>query len=105
MTANYDSNTISIINVSLDQFGNDSPLFGQAVTVPVGNGPATLTILRDGSRVYVANQKDSTVSVVSLTSYKVLATIPGDGSSYFDCVDVQHSLWSGRMSFLPTSPI
>jgi YVTN family beta-propeller protein len=76
VTANYDSNTITIINTSLDQFGNDSPLFGQAVTVPVGNGPATLTILRDGSRVYVANQKDSTVSVVSLTNYQVLATIP-----------------------------
>jgi YVTN family beta-propeller protein len=79
VTANYDSNTITIINVSLDQFGNDSTLFGQAVTVPVGNGPATLTILRDGSRVYVANQKDSTVSVVSLTSYQVLATIPVTG--------------------------
>ena len=76
VTANYDSNTITIVNTSLDQFGNDSSLFGQAVTVPVGNGPATLTILRDGSRVYVANQKDSTVSVVSLTNYQVLATIP-----------------------------
>jgi YVTN family beta-propeller protein len=79
VTANYDSNTISIINTSLDQYGNDSPLFGQTVTVPVGNGPATLTILRDGSRVYVANQKDSTVSVVSLTNYQVLATIPVTG--------------------------
>jgi YVTN family beta-propeller protein len=79
VTANYDSNTISIINTSLDQFGNDSPLFGQTVTVPVGNGPATLTILRDGSRVYVANQKDGTVSVVSLTNYQVLATIPVSG--------------------------
>ena len=79
VTANYDSNTITIINVSLDQFGNDSPLFGQAVTVPVGNGPAALSILRDGSRVYVANQKDSTVSVVSLTSFQVLATIPVTG--------------------------
>jgi YVTN family beta-propeller protein len=79
VTANYDSNTITIVNVSLDQYGNDAPLFGQAVTVPVGNGPATLTILRDGSRVYVANQKDSTVSVVSLTSFQVLATIPVTG--------------------------
>jgi YVTN family beta-propeller protein len=79
VTANYDSNTISIINVSLDQYGNDSPLFGQTVTVPVGNGPATLTILRDGSRVYVANQKDSTVSVVSLINYQVLATVPVTG--------------------------
>ncbi len=79
VTANYDSNTISIINVSLDQYGNDSPLFGKTVTVPVGNGPAALTILRDGSRVYVANQKDSTVSVVSLTNYQVLSTIPVTG--------------------------
>jgi YVTN family beta-propeller protein len=79
VTANYDSNTITIVNVSLDQYGNDSALFGQAVTVPVGNGPDTLSILRDGSRVYVANQKDSTVSVVSLTNYKVLATIPVAG--------------------------
>ena len=76
VTANYDSNTITIINASLDQYGNDSPLFGQAVTVPVGNGPATLTILRDGSRVYVANQKDSTVSVVSLTNYQVSPRYP-----------------------------
>jgi YVTN family beta-propeller protein len=79
VTANYDSNTITIFNVSLDQFGNDSALFGQAVTVKVGNGPDTLSILRDGSRVYVANQKDSTVSVVSLTTYTVLATIPVTG--------------------------
>jgi YVTN family beta-propeller protein len=79
VTANYDSDTITIINTSLDQYGNDSSLFGQAVTVPVGHGPAALTILRDGSRVYVANQKDSTISVVSLTSYQVLATIPVTG--------------------------
>jgi len=79
VTANYDSNTITIINTSLDRYGNDSSLFGQAITVPVGNGPATLSILRDGSRVYVANQKDSTISVVSLTSYAVLATIPVTG--------------------------
>ncbi len=79
VTANYDSNTITIINTSLDQYGNDSSLFGQAVTVPVGNGPDTLSILRDGSRVYVANQKDSTVTVVSLTNFKVLATIPITG--------------------------
>jgi YVTN family beta-propeller protein len=79
VTANYDSNTITIINTSLDSFGNDSPLFGQAVTVPVGNGPDALTILRDGSRVYVANQKDSTVTVVSLTSFKVLATVTVTG--------------------------
>ena len=39
VTANYDSNTVSVINVSLDLYGNDTPLFGQTVTIPVGNGP------------------------------------------------------------------
>lgn len=76
VTANYDSNTISIINVSLDSFGDDGPLFGKTVTVPVGRGPDALTILRDGSRVYVANQKDSTVTVVNLNTFQVEATIP-----------------------------
>jgi YVTN family beta-propeller protein len=79
VTANYDSNTISIINVTTDIYGNDAPIFGQTVTVPVGNGPAALTILRDGSRVYVANQKDSTVSVVNLTTFQVEATIAVTG--------------------------
>jgi YVTN family beta-propeller protein len=79
VTANYDSNTISIINTSLDAFGNDGPQFGQTVTVPVGNGPDALTILRDGSRVYVANQKDGTISVVNLGTYQVEATIPVTG--------------------------
>ena len=82
VTANYDSNTISIINVSVDIYGNDGPLFGQTVTVPVGNGPAALTILHDGSRVYVANQKDSTVSVVDLTTFHVEATIPVQGHPF-----------------------
>lgn len=79
VTANYDSNTISIINVSLDAYGNDSSQFGETVTVPVGRGPAALTILRDGSRVYVANQLDSTVSVVNLSTFQVEATIPVTG--------------------------
>jgi YVTN family beta-propeller protein len=76
VTANYDSNTISIINVSTDEFGNDSALFGQTVTVPVGKGPSALSILRDGTRVYVANQKDGTVSVVNMTTFQVEATVP-----------------------------
>ncbi len=57
-------------------YGNDAPDFGQTYTIPVGNGPDALTILRDGSRVYVANQKDSTVSVVNLSTYQVEATVP-----------------------------
>jgi YVTN family beta-propeller protein len=76
VTANYDSNTVSIINVGLDVYGNDGPQFGLTHTVPVGNGPVAVTILQDGTRAYVANQTDGTVSVVDLTSFKVTKIIP-----------------------------
>ncbi|MGI8773235.1 MAG: hypothetical protein ACR2JE_17570 [Acidobacteriaceae bacterium] len=76
VTANYDGNSVSIVNVGLDVYGNDGPQFGQTHTVPVGNGPVAVTILQDGSRAYVANQTDGTVSVVDLTSFQVIKTIP-----------------------------
>lgn len=80
VTANYDSGTVSIIDVSLDVYGNDSPNFGHVLaTVPVGNHPTAVTILQDGSRAYVANQGDSTVSVVNLSSFTVEKTIPVNG--------------------------
>ncbi|MBW4043678.1 MAG: YncE family protein [Acidobacteria bacterium] len=80
VTANYDSNTVSIINVALDVFGNDSPNFGQVLaTIPVGKNPSSVTILGDGSRAYVANEGDGTVSVINLTTFTVQKTIPVNG--------------------------
>lgn len=83
VTANYDSNTISIINVSLDTYGNDSSIFGKVLaTVPVGLHPVEVTILQDGSRVYVANQGDiasgtpGSVTIVNLNTYAVETTLP-----------------------------
>lgn len=74
--ANYDNNTISVIDTSLDVYGNDSATFGKVLaTVPVGKAPAALSVLQDGSRVYVANENDGTVTVVSLTSFQPLSTI------------------------------
>lgn len=78
--ANYDGNSVSFIDVSLDVYGNDSPTFGTVLkTVPVGVHPAALTILQDGSRVYVANKGDGTtsgnVSVINLSSFTVEKTI------------------------------
>ena len=35
--ADYDGGTISVIDVSLDEYGNDSPTFGTTYTIPVGN--------------------------------------------------------------------
>lgn len=83
VTANYDGNSISIIDTSLDIYGNDSATFGKVLaTVPVGLHPVEAAVLQDGSRVYVANQGDinagtpGSVSVVDLRNYQVLKTIP-----------------------------
>ena len=80
VVSNYDNDTISVIDTSLVESGigagNDSPTFGKVLaTIPVGHQPAALTVLQDGSRAYVANEGDGTVSVVSLTSFTPLTTI------------------------------
>ncbi len=76
VTANYDNNTISAIDISLDVYGNDSATFGKILaTVPVGTNPAMVTVLQDGSRAYTANQADGTVTVVNLTSFTAQKTI------------------------------
>jgi YVTN family beta-propeller protein len=77
--ADYDGGTISIIDVSLDEWGNDSSTFGTTFTVPVGKNPASVTVLYDGSRAYTANQTDQTVSVVNLSSHTVVKTLPVTG--------------------------
>ncbi len=79
VVANYDGDSISIIDVSLDQYGNDSPTFGTTYTVPVGHNPAAVTVLADGSRAYVANQSDSTVTVVNMISHTVEKTLTVNG--------------------------
>jgi len=76
VVANYDNSTVSVIDVSLDIYGNDSPTFGKVLaTVPVGKNPAALTVLQDGSRAYTANEGDGTVTVVNLTSFTAQKTI------------------------------
>jgi YVTN family beta-propeller protein len=75
-TVNYDSNSVSFINAPLDVYGNDAAGFGQILaTVPVGSHPSAITLLGDGSRAYVANSGDGTVSVISMTSFNVQKTI------------------------------
>ncbi|HEX5236703.1 MAG TPA: hypothetical protein VFW25_15390 [Silvibacterium sp.] len=76
VVSNYDNDTVSVIDTSLDVFGNDSPTFGHVLgTIPVGSHPAAVSVLQDGSRAYVANEGDGTVTVVSLTSFQPLTTI------------------------------
>jgi YVTN family beta-propeller protein len=55
----------------------DATGFGQVLaTVPVGHDPVMVSVLQDGTRAYVANYADSTVSVVNLNTNTVTATIP-----------------------------
>jgi DNA-binding beta-propeller fold protein YncE len=76
IVADYDGNAISVIDVSMDQYGNDSATFGTTFTIPVGNNPASVTALADASRAYTANQTDQTVTVVNLSSHTVEKTLP-----------------------------
>jgi len=76
VVADYDGNAISVIDVSLDEYGNDSSTFGTTYTIPVGNNPASVTALADGSRAYAANQTDQTVTIVNLSSHTVEKTLP-----------------------------
>jgi DNA-binding beta-propeller fold protein YncE len=85
VVANYDGGTVSVIDVPLDQYGNDANTytnsncttyaacgtitggFGTVHTIAVGNtatpNPASVTVLYDGSKAYTANQNDdSTVN-------------------------------------------
>ncbi len=75
VVANYDGGTISVIDVGLDEYGNDGPTFGTTFTIPVGNYPASVTVLYDGSRAYTANQADGTVTIANLASHTVEKTL------------------------------
>jgi YVTN family beta-propeller protein len=97
VTANYDSNTVTVINVGLDIFGNDAPNFGQSRTIPVGNGPVAVTILQDGTRAYVANQTDGTVSVVDLNSFVVTGTIQVFGGGHPDAIASTSAIGTGQV--------
>jgi DNA-binding beta-propeller fold protein YncE len=79
VVANYDGGTISVIDVSEDEYGNDSATFGTTYTIPVGTNPASVTVLQDGSRAYTANQTDQTVTIVSLSSHTVEKTLAVTG--------------------------
>jgi DNA-binding beta-propeller fold protein YncE len=100
VVSNYDGNTVSIIDVSLDEYGNDSATFGTTFTVPVGKSPAAVTVLADGSRAYTANQADDavggagngTVTIVNMSTHTVEKTLPVVGHPR-TVVSTQNSLY------------
>ncbi len=103
IVANYDGSSISVIDVSLDEFGNDSQTFGTTFTIPVGTNPASVTALYDGSRAYTANQTDGTVTIVNLTSHTVEKTLPVNGHPR-TVVSTQNSLYGKVYVASPDSP-
>jgi DNA-binding beta-propeller fold protein YncE len=103
VVANYDGNTVSLIDVSLDNYGNDSATFGTTYTIPVGGNPASVTALYDGSRAYTANQADGTVSEVNLVSHTPIKTLPVNGHPR-TVVSVQNSLYGKVYVASPDSP-
>ncbi len=92
IVADYDGGTATLIDVSLDEFGDDSATFGTTFTMPVGANPASVTALYDGSRAYTANQADGTVTVLNLTSHTVLKTVAVTGHPR-TVVSTQNSLY------------
>jgi YVTN family beta-propeller protein len=76
----------------------DANGFGQVLaTVPVGVNPRMIAVLQDGSRAYVVNQADSTVSVVSLTTNTVTATIPVPATPHPNFIAVINGTPTGKV--------
>jgi DNA-binding beta-propeller fold protein YncE len=103
VVANYDGATVSVIDVSEDEYGNDSQTFGTTYTIPVGNNPASVTVLGDGSRAYTANQTDETVTIVTLSSHTVEKTLPTTGHPR-TVVSTQNSQFGKIYVASPDSP-
>lgn len=103
IVANYDGGTISVIDVSLDIYGNDSSTFGTTFTIPVGQNPASVTALFDGSRAYTANQGDGSVTIVNLSSHSVEKTLAVVGHPR-TVVSTMNSLYGKVYVASPDSP-
>jgi YVTN family beta-propeller protein len=76
----------------------DANGFGQVLAnVPVGVNPRMVAVLQDGSRAYVVNQGDSTVSVVSLKTNTVTATIPVPATIHPNFIAVINGTPTGKV--------
>jgi YVTN family beta-propeller protein len=103
VVADFDGGTISVIDVSLDEYGNDSSTFGTTYTIPVGNNPSAVTVLSDGTRAYTANQTDGTVTIVNLSTFTVEKTLSVVGHPR-TVVSTENSLYGKVYTASPDSP-
>lgn len=63
-----DNNSVTVVNVA-----NDAPAV--LAEIPVGHGPSSVALNGDGSRAYVANTLDGTISVINTQTRQVLGAI------------------------------
>ncbi len=76
----------------------DAVGFGTVLaTVPVGVNPRVVAVLQDGTRAYVVNQGDSTVSVVNLTTNTVTAVIAVPASPHPTFIAVTTGAPTGKV--------
>ncbi len=71
--SNGGDGTVSVFDVSA--INTTTPSIPLLATVAVGTNPVGVTALTSGSNFFVANQGSNTVSVVSQSSFSVLATV------------------------------
>ncbi len=103
VVADYDGDTVSVIDVSTDIYGNDSQTFGTTFTIPTGHNPASVTVLSDGSRAYTADQADGTIHVLNLSSHSVEKTLAIVGHPR-TVVSTSNSLYGKVYVASPDSP-
>src|SRR6266567_1308407 len=71
--ANYSQGTVNVIDTATYQ----------VTTIPTGAGPRRLAISPSGDRVFVTNNKASSVSVIDTATREVITTlVTGDGSFF-----------------------
>lgn len=119
LVANYENDTVSIINVQVQSNGTDGPNFGNVVaTVDLWNHvqhtgnkyPAAISALPDGSRAYIANQGDGTISVLDLRLNEVVSTLTLTNGSHPRSIAVMsnaatNSLFAKIYVATPDSPV
>lgn len=71
VNVNPEANSISVFNFTAA--GN---LRGKPKEITVGRDPNSVALHPDGTKAYVANSLDGTVSVVDLTTFKVISQFP-----------------------------
>ena len=74
---NFNENTVSVVNYDTNSVVNTIPVVAGPQGLPLNPaGPSGVVINAEGTRLYVANQSNNTVSVIDLLAGKEIDVIP-----------------------------